>query len=542
VKTLELTTLLILLAISDSEAIGPSESSMNPKPMESKASKEVRYSPESWSYAGKLNPGSSSQVFAPIVNGLETNGAPNVAALLVASSEGPIVTNCTATLIGCNTLLTAAHCFCGETVGSVCDPRPMAANTGVFFQHAGLYGIASVDVYPGYNPAVGGDIAVVHLENGVPIGPARINQTSRPPYGTEGLIVGFGRTRGDRVKSTGVKRAGIVEISPCIAAPDSNHLCWNFLNPIGPTGEDSTTCKGDSGGPLFMNHATEGALLTGVTTATIGANPVLCMPDALFWDADVFVYRSWILGRGGADVQRETCSAAQPGEPKAPIHGANGTIGETDSGWVYDLQVPVGVEFLFVSTNGEDSLDVDLLVRRGQLPTTDVYDCKSDLWGPYEACVIENPAAGNWKLALDRYSGSGRYQLNSTLFMNAGSDDATGCDAGPDALYLESGRFRIDACWKTSNGDAGTAKVAHQDGIGATMWFFQPNNPELFVKIKNACVDPFNRFWVFAAGLTNVEVELKVTDTERGFSKTYKNPQGQAMATVVDTNSFATCP
>ena len=51
-----------------------------------------------------------------------------------------------------------------------------------------------------------------------------------------------------------------------------------------------------------------------------------------------------------------------------------------------------------------------------------------------------------------------------------------------------------------------------------------------------------NRYWVFAAGLTNVHVDLTVTDTQTGQIKTYINPQGRTYVTILDTNAFATCP
>jgi len=44
------------------------------------------------------------------------------------------------------------------------------------------------------------------------------------------------------------------------------------------------------------------------------------------------------------------------------------------------------------------------------------------------------------------------------------------------------------------------------------------------------------------AGLTDVEVELRVTDTETGDLKTYVNPQGKRFQPVQDTQAFATCP
>ncbi len=50
-----------------------------------------------------------------------------------------------------------------------------------------------------------------------------------------------------------------------------------------------------------------------------------------------------------------------------------------------------------------------------------------------------------------------------------------------------------------------------------------------------------NRYWVFAGGLTNVNVVMTVTDTQTGTVKTYVNPQGTAFQPIQDTNAFA-CP
>ena len=74
-------------------------------------------------------------------------------------------------------------------------------------------------------------------------------------------------------------------------------------------------------------------------------------------------------------------------------------------------------------------------------------------------------------------------------------------------------------------------------------WFFNPANIEVVVKVLNACTQAPPRYWVFAAGLTNVEVTLQVTDTQAGGSpKTYVNPLGTPFAPIQDTGAFATCP
>jgi hypothetical protein len=80
------------------------------------------------------------------------------------------------------------------------------------------------------------------------------------------------------------------------------------------------------------------------------------------------------------------------------------------------------------------------------------------------------------------------------------------------------------------------------NGESGTFWFFDPNNLELSVKVLDACGTSFDSFWVFAAGLTNVEVELIVTDTESGQVRVYGNDLGQDFAPILDTAAFYTCP
>lgn len=47
---------------------------------------------------------------------------------------------------------------------------------------------------------------------------------------------------------------------------------------------------------------------------------------------------------------------------------------------------------------------------------------------------------------------------------------------------------------------------------------------------------------MFATGLTNVEVELVVTDTWTGQVRTYTSNLGTSFEAELDANAFATCP
>jgi hypothetical protein len=61
---------------------------------------------------------------------------------------------------------------------------------------------------------------------------------------------------------------------------------------------------------------------------------------------------------------------------------------------------------------------------------------------------------------------------------------------------------------------------------------------EALVKVLNGC-DINGHYWVFLGGLTNVEVEVRVTDTVTGHSRTYASPRGPAFLPVQDTRALA---
>ena len=114
------------------------------------------------------------------------------------------------------------------------------------------------------------------------------------------------------------------------------------------------------------------------------------------------------------------------------------------------------------------------------------------------------------------------------------------CTPSPTALCLENGRFRIEATWTTSDGatGAGNAVPLATSSTAGYFWFFSPETPEVTVKMVNGCNFNFNH-WFFAGGLTDVRVDLKVTDTS-GFldPKTYTNPLGTAFLPIQDIAAF----
>jgi len=115
------------------------------------------------------------------------------------------------------------------------------------------------------------------------------------------------------------------------------------------------------------------------------------------------------------------------------------------------------------------------------------------------------------------------------------------CTPSATSLCLNNSRYRVTADWRTTGGQTGNGQAVPITSDTGYFWFFGSTNVEMVVKVIDAC--SFNqRFWVFAGGLTDVNVTLNVTDTKSGVVRTYTNPLGVAFQPIQDTNAFATCP
>jgi hypothetical protein len=130
----------------------------------------------------------------------------------------------------------------------------------------------------------------------------------------------------------------------------------------------------------------------------------------------------------------------------------------------------------------------------------------------------------------------------NTFTVNQSGASGPACTANSTQLCLSTGsRFKVTATWQTSGGQTGNGQAVPITADTGYMWFFGSSNVEMVVKVIDAC--SFNqRFWVFAGGLTDVKVNLTVTDTKTGTVKTYTNPLGVAFQPIQDTSAFATCP
>jgi len=138
---------------------------------------------------------------------------------------------------------------------------------------------------------------------------------------------------------------------------------------------------------------------------------------------------------------------------------------------------------------------------------------------------------------------SGTLTIAGSVFTvtQAGTTPVATCTPNATTLCLSNGRYRVTADWRTSGGQTGIGQAVPITADTGYFWFFGSSNIETVVKVIDAC--SFNqRFWVFAGGLTDVNVTLNVTDTKSGVVRTYVNPLGVAFQPIQDTSAFATCP
>ena len=158
-------------------------------------------------------------------------------------------------------------------------------------------------------------------------------------------------------------------------------------------------------------------------------------------------------------------------------------------------------------------------------------------WGDYSGAVVD-PADPSKLWLFGEYAAQHDKPLGDMGGTGRHPGGGAGpCVAGPNVLCLNGSRFRVSASFQSPSG-SGTATAVPLTGDTGYFWFFSSNNVEVVVKVVDGRAVN-NRFWVFAGGLTNVNVVITVTDTQTGATQTYTNPQGIAFQPIQDTSAFA---
>ncbi|MEZ5313842.1 MAG: hypothetical protein R2862_09435 [Thermoanaerobaculia bacterium] len=114
------------------------------------------------------------------------------------------------------------------------------------------------------------------------------------------------------------------------------------------------------------------------------------------------------------------------------------------------------------------------------------------------------------------------------------------CVEDAHTLCLGGGRFRVRAFWTDYLGATGAGSSVPLSADSGGFSFFAPGRLELLAKIVDGCGSN-QHFWFYAAGLTDVDVDLLVTDTWTGKVAMYTNPLGVPYLPVQTIDRFDTC-
>lgn len=407
---------------------------------------------------------------ANIVNGIPTNLQPTTGALLFV---GPDLKNefldCSGVLIGCRTVLTAAHCIC-KTTDNYADcvnkdvPALDTADLRFFFQHSGLHHVREVYINPTYDRGTQGDLALLRLSEKVEgIEPAVIHKgfPSVIPRGTAGVIAGFGNTGEDKLDAA-IKRVGDVTTAACPSSTgvyEPANICWNFEAPIDKPGDEASLCLKDDGGPLFADFG-NGPEVTGIS----GGGGPTCDVDTYAYATNVARSKDWIATVGGLDVTRDQCSDfGEVGEPWVKVQGGRGRLLKNEQEMSFSFLVPKDSLRVRVTINGdtERTGDYDLFVGLdGKVPTRFDNDCESRGVGQFGVCSFEEPGAQRVNVLVRHVrpkigTGKSRFQVTVTSWEVKPPDGDP--PRGPDMLRYEKRApgFRNMTWFDDSNNEDG---------------------------------------------------------------------------------------
>ena len=179
-------------------------------------------------------------------------------------------------------------------------------------------------------------------------------------------------------------------------------------------------------------------------------------------------------------------------------------------------------------------------------PTSWLWNFGDSTGGTLNTSTAPNPfftynLPANYTVTLTVSNNDGQSTTSHVLSVGSGTPPL--CTEDDGKLCLNGARFSVTADWTKSDGSTGSGHAIKLTADSGYFWFFDAANIELVVKVLNGCSIGNGAYWVFAAGLTNVQVVLNVTDEKTGVVYPSTNPQGVAYVPIQDTNAFpGSCP
>jgi len=470
---------------------------------------------------------------APIVYGSSTTAFPAVGLLFYPGVE------CTVSLIGCRTILTAAHCFCYDFESDPprslspqeCEDRLAERGLGtlrVYFQHGGIYGLDEVTFHPDWRRSGLADLAIARLDRPVTgIRPVGVLRDGPLPVGSTGTVVGFGRTEATAADQA-IKRSGSVVTGPCPGTEGDPVICWSVDEPPGPDGGNAGLCFNDSGGPLLVDTP-NGPVVAGVSLAISSSS---CLAPSTSLDADISARVDWIDQTAGKDLGVASCGTLPFAfEDGTRVEGFTGELSSEVPNHELTFEVPPEAHWERVALNvagpvDESSRGVELYVRRNAPPEPDsAYDCADTGLLGVKLCEIPQPTAGTWHALVRRTPGTPASAGSVELQLVATRSDrgAGASPAAPDGPWLQSPGlpgFEAKARFVPVGG-VPIAANPESECIPESLCLSGalPGRPELFVKVIGP--RPNGYLWTQISRFTPSRVEVWLRRTATGATRYY---------------------
>ena len=134
-----------------------------------------------------------------------------------------------------------------------------------------------------------------------------------------------------------------------------------------------------------------------------------------------------------------------------------------------------------------------------------------------------------------RFQGTPGEEL-TPVWLVSGSE--SGCVTNGTSLCLADSRFKVKVGWSTAGGSEGSAStVPGGTNNSGLLYFFEPNNWEMLIKVLDGCAIN-GHHWVYSAAATDLGLDITVTDTATGAAWTFEKPPGPPAPAITDSKAF----